>query len=65
MLKIPGVGDLAEPRRREIFHLLVVAQDFAMTVAESREMVIALYGLSEHKVRKIENEGLQKQWPPL
>jgi hypothetical protein len=65
MLQRPVAEDLPEQRRKEIFHLIVVAQDLEMTVSESREMICARYGLSEHKVRQIEREGLIYQWPPL
>jgi hypothetical protein len=65
MLQHPVTEDLPEQRRKEIFHLIVVAQDLEMTVSESREMIRARYGLSEHKVRQIEREGLLYQWPPL
>jgi hypothetical protein len=56
---------LSERRRKEIFHLLVLAQDVRMSVAESREMVAARYGLTLDRVRSIEREGLERGWPPL
>jgi hypothetical protein len=56
---------LLEPRRMENFHLLVLAQDLQMTVAESREMVVTRHGLTLDQVRSIEREGLQRGWPPL
>jgi hypothetical protein len=50
--------------RREVFRLLVVAQDYAMTVPESIELVCQRFGLSESQVRCIEQEGLEGCWPP-
>ena len=54
-----------DARRREIFRLLVTAQDLEMTVAESRQMVVNMWGLSEVQVIQIEREGLAGKWPPL
>jgi hypothetical protein len=54
-----------EPRRKELFHLLVVAQDYAMSVSEARKMVCDLYGLMEAQVVQIEQQGLDCNWPPL
>ena len=56
---------LPEPRRKELFHLLVVAQDYAMSVGEARKMVCDLYGLMEAQVVQIEQQGLDCNWPPL
>ena len=57
--------DLSESRRRELFRILVVAQDYAMSVAEAREMACDLFGLAETQVVRIEEEGLESDWPPL
>lgn len=54
-----------EPRRKEIFHALVDAQDQDMGVAQSRKLVAERFGLSESQVRQIEQEGLDQEWPPL
>jgi NADH:ubiquinone oxidoreductase subunit E len=54
-----------EPRRKEIFHALVDAQDQEMSVAQSRKLVAERFGLSESQVRQIEQEGLDREWPPL
>jgi hypothetical protein len=56
---------LTEPRRKEIFLALVDAQDHAQSVAESRKTVAQRFGVSESKVRDIEREGLENEWPPL
>lgn len=57
--------DLPEPRCKELFHLLVVAQDYAMSVSEARKMVCDLYGLMEAQIMRIEQQGLDCNWPPL
>ena len=56
---------LSEGERREIFRALVEAQDRGLTVERSRRMVAKRFGLSEQRVREIEREGLDRQWPPL
>jgi hypothetical protein len=57
--------DLPESRRKELFRLLVIAQDYAMSVTEAREMACDLFGLEETHVVRIEQEGLERDWPPL
>jgi hypothetical protein len=57
-----------EPRRKEIFHALVDAQDQDPSpggVVQSRRVVAERFGLSESQVRQIEQEGLDHEWPPL
>jgi hypothetical protein len=65
MVQDEATGDLPEPRRKELFRLLVAAQDYAMSVEEGRRMVCDLYGLMETQVVRIEQEGLEWNWPPL
>jgi hypothetical protein len=55
----------AEPRRMEIFRLLVSAQDMDMTVAESRQYIMHRFGVPESEVRQIERQGVAGRWPPL
>jgi hypothetical protein len=56
---------LAEARRKEIFLALVDAQDHAMSVAQSRQVIAQHFGVTEDQVRQIEREGLDRLWPPL
>ncbi len=56
---------LPESQRKEIFDALVDAQDHEMSVFHSRELVAKRFGVTEAKVREIEREGLDRQWPPL
>ena len=56
---------LQGPRREEIFLALVEAQDRKVSPAASRKLVAWRLGVSEGQVREIEQEGLDKEWPPL
>ena len=56
---------LPEPRRKEIFLALVQAQDGGTSVSESRRLIAKQFGVSEQQVRRVEQEGLAKEWPPL
>lgn len=56
---------LAEDRRKEIFLAIVEAQDREMDVAQSRKLAVDRFGVSESQVRRIEREGMDRQWPPL
>jgi DNA-directed RNA polymerase sigma subunit (sigma70/sigma32) len=51
--------------RREMFLALVEAQDRDMTVTQSRQAIAERFGVSEQRVRQIEREGLDANWPPL
>ena len=53
-------------QRREIFHTLVTTQDMGlMSVAQSRDHVSKQYDITDAQLRQIEEEGLEKEWPPL
>jgi hypothetical protein len=53
-------------QRREIFSSLVATQDQGlMSVAESRKHVIEQFKITDVQLRQIEEEGLDKEWPPL
>ena len=53
-------------QRREIFHALVATQDMGlMTVPQSREYVAKHFDITDAQLRQIEEEGLEKEWPPL
>jgi len=52
--------------RREIFHALVTTQDTGLlTVPQSREQVSKHFEITDAQLRQIEDEGLEKEWPPL
>ena len=45
---------------------LVAAQDTGlMTVGQSKEHVAQEFDITEAQLRQIEEEGLEKEWPPL
>jgi hypothetical protein len=43
----------------------VDAQDHDLSVAQSRQLVMERFGVSEAQLRQIEREGMDNQWPPL
>jgi hypothetical protein len=52
--------------RRDVFHALVSTQDMGMmTVPQSREYVSKHFDITDAQLRQIEEEGLEKEWPPL
>ena len=52
-------------QRREIFLALVNTQDMVANVPRSRQIVTEKFDISEAQLRQIEEEGLEKEWPPL
>lgn len=52
-------------QRKEIFHTLVATQDSIHNVRKSYEMVTEQFEITENQLRQIEDEGLDKEWPPL
>jgi hypothetical protein len=51
--------------RKRVFLALVAAQDGGMAVAKSWKAVAKQFSSSEPQVRRIEQEGLDGEWPPL
>jgi hypothetical protein len=56
---------LSEAERKDVFRALVEAQDGRMSVAQSREEVARRFGISDQQLRRIEQEGVDGDWPPL
>jgi hypothetical protein len=57
---------LTVQQRKEIFHSLVTTQDQgALSVPESRQQVSKQFDITDAQLRQIEDEGLEKEWPPL
>ena len=53
-------------QRREIFQDLVQTQDsMPLQVKQSYDLVTERHEISKAQLKQIENEGLEKQWPPL
>lgn len=59
------VKRLTVDERREIFHDLVTTQDEVRNVPQSRKLITQKYGISDAQLRKIEEEGINREWPPL
>ncbi len=56
---------LSIPQRKEIFQALVSAQDMVHNVRKSYELITEKFEISESQLKQIEDEGLDKEWPPL
>jgi hypothetical protein len=57
---------LTTQQRQEIFRTLVATQDLGlMTVSESVQHVCKQFDITEAQLRQIEDEGIDKEWPPL
>jgi hypothetical protein len=57
---------LTMQQRRDIFSSLVQTQDQGnLTVPESRKFIIDQFQITDAQLRQIEEEGLDKEWPPL
>ncbi len=52
-------------QRREIFRALVTTQDIVHDVPKSKEIVSKKYGITPAQLKQIEDEGIERQWPPL
>ena len=52
-------------QRQEIFRDLVLTQDVVLNVPRSRQIITERYDITEAQLRQIEDEGLDKEWPPL
>jgi hypothetical protein len=56
---------LTQQQKKEIFQALVLKQDEGLNVRKSYQMLTEQYAITEAQLRQIEDEGLDKQWPPL
>jgi hypothetical protein len=57
---------LTVQQRKEIFLSLVTAQDRGdLSVPQSRQEVTKQFEITDAQLRQIEEEGLEKEWPPL
>jgi hypothetical protein len=58
-------------QRRDIFRALVTTQDqmpreqVPLNVRKSYEVVTGQFDISDEQLREIEDEGIEKEWPPL
>jgi hypothetical protein len=56
---------LSLQQRKAIFEALVKTQDAIISVPISRQLVAEKFAISTIQVLAIEEEGLDKEWPPL
>jgi hypothetical protein len=64
-LSMASTKRLTLQQRQEIFHDLVLTQDMVADVPRSRQIVTERHDITEDQLRSIEEEGLDKEWPPL
>jgi len=65
MAKQEAEKPLVEAERKAIFLALVEEQDGAANVLQSRKTIAERFSITERRVRRIEQEGLDAGWPPL
>jgi len=56
---------LTQQQKKEIFNELVKSQDEGLNVRKSYQLLTERFKINEAQLRQIEDEGLDKQWPPL
>jgi hypothetical protein len=56
---------LPTAERQAIFLALVEAQDGKMGVVQSRKEIAERFGISDRQLKRIEEEGIEGEWPPL
>ncbi len=56
---------LSLQQRKDIFKDLVATQDLGMPVRRSYQVITERYEITDPQLRQIEDEGLEKEWPPL
>ena len=56
---------LPAAERKAIFLALVEAQDARMGVGQSRKEIARRFGISDRQLGRIEEEGIDAEWPPL
>ena len=56
---------LTPQQKMDIFQELVETQDSVKNVRKSYEVITEKFEINEDQLKPIEDEGLDKQWPPL
>jgi hypothetical protein len=57
--------EVMDEERRLIFLALVAAQDGDANVVKSRKDILKQFGITDRQLRRIEQEGIDAEWPPL
>jgi hypothetical protein len=57
---------LTVAQKKDIFRALVIRQDEGdLSVGDSVKQVCEAFKITEHQLRQIQEEGINKDWPPL
>ena len=56
---------LSKAERKAIFLALVQAQDGGLKVVQARQEIAGRFGIRDRQVKRIEQEGVDGDWPPL
>jgi len=53
-------------QKKEIFNALVVIQDQGdLSVTDSKKRIMEQFHVTENQLKQIQDEGIEKEWPPL
>ena len=53
-------------QKKEIFKALVVIQDQGdLSVTDSKKRIMEQFHVTENQLKQIQDEGIEKEWPPL
>lgn len=56
---------LSIAQRKQIFRELVARQDQGDSVAKSYEKLVKDHSINQDQLKRIEEEGISNEWPPL
>jgi hypothetical protein len=56
---------ISTEERKAIFLALVKSQDEGMSLVLSRRAIAKQFEINDRKLRRIEQEGIDGNWPPL
>jgi hypothetical protein len=65
MTKSDDGHQLSVEKRMELFQAVVETQDAGVDTVVTRRRIARRFGVTERAVRRIEEEGLEGEWPPL
>jgi hypothetical protein len=60
-----AAGGMPLALRKKLFRAIVETQDKGNDAVVTRRRVAKRFGVTEHVVRRIEEDGLEGEWPPL
>ena len=65
MAKDKADKPISTDERKAIFLALVQSQDEGMSLVLSRRAIAKQFEISDRRLRQIEQEGIDGNWPPL